>query len=344
MAIVNTALTPKDLPLSPKGKTGWPWTEQIEALPDHLPDGSQWPRISVVTPSYNQGQFIEETIRSVLLQGYPNLEYIIIDGGSTDNSVEIIKKYEKYLAYWVSEPDKGQSHALNKGFRRATGHLVGWQNSDDYYHSKAFLYAAQALRIFSDTDVFYGNLNHVNENGSLIYSCKLEQFELKNMLPWQCIFNQSSFFKRELFQEGNFLNEAKQHIMDYDFFWRLILAGYKFKFIPEIGASYREHSNAKGSTQTDIANREFFEEYKFLYQETDLNSEIKEKILNCMHNCCLNDFWKLELVNFRKNVRELATISGLNNLRIELIFKYLISFTGSKNILFIKECMQSANK
>ena len=112
-----------ELPSSPPGKIGWPWTEESSQLPEKMSDGSPWPRISIVTPSYNQGQFIEETIRSVLLQGYPNVEYIIIDGGSTDNSLEIIKKYEPWLAYWVSEPDRGQSHALNKGIQKATGDI-----------------------------------------------------------------------------------------------------------------------------------------------------------------------------------------------------------------------------
>ena len=97
-----------------------------------MPDAN-YPRISIVTPSYNQGQFIEQTIRSVLLQNYPNLEYIIIDGGSTDNTVETIEKYEQYITYWVSEPDRGQSHAINKGFARCTGEIMAWLNSDDLY-------------------------------------------------------------------------------------------------------------------------------------------------------------------------------------------------------------------
>jgi glycosyltransferase involved in cell wall biosynthesis len=126
-----------ELPPSPPGKTGWPWTVETPPLPPTRPDCSGWPRISIVTPSYNQGQFIEETIRSVLLQGYRDLEYVIIDGGSTDQSVEIIKKYEPWLTYWVSEKDRGQAHAINKGLSRVTGNLFNWVNSDDVLFQSA---------------------------------------------------------------------------------------------------------------------------------------------------------------------------------------------------------------
>jgi len=129
--------TLSELPPPPPGKTGWPWTEESPQLPDTMPDGRPWPKISIVTPNYNYGQFIEETIRSVLLQGYPNLEYIIIDGGSTDNSVEIIKKYEPWPVYWVSEPDCGMYDAINKGLRLATGDLIGICNADDLYEKEA---------------------------------------------------------------------------------------------------------------------------------------------------------------------------------------------------------------
>ncbi len=108
-----------NIPSAISFKEGWPWTAGAILLPESMQDGNPWPKISVVTPSYNQGQFLEETIRSVLLQGYPNLEYIVIDGGSTDNSVEIIKKYDSWLTHWVSEEDRGQCHAINKGFTNA---------------------------------------------------------------------------------------------------------------------------------------------------------------------------------------------------------------------------------
>src|SRR5216683_2892968 len=108
-----------DFPAPPQGKRGWPWEQEIASQLDSLPTGKPWPRISVVTPSYNQADFLEKPIRSVLLQRYPNLEYIIIDGGSSDGSADIIKKYERHLAFWISEPDRGQSHAINKGFLRS---------------------------------------------------------------------------------------------------------------------------------------------------------------------------------------------------------------------------------
>src|SRR5262245_25235628 len=134
-----------ELPPAPPGKSGWPWTIESSRLPVRRADGSAWPKVTIVTPSFNQGQFIEETIRSILLQGYPDLEYMVIDGGSTDDSVEIIRKYERWLNYWATENDRGQAHAINKAISRATGEIFNWINSDDPLLPSALSTIASAM-------------------------------------------------------------------------------------------------------------------------------------------------------------------------------------------------------
>lgn len=126
-----------DLPLPPEGRTGWPWTTASSQLPDQMENGRPWPKLSIVTPSYNQGQYLEETIRSVLLQGYPNLEYIIMDGGSADQSPQIIRKYARWLSHFAIKKDRGQADAINGGLNRAEGDWLCFINSDDVYESGA---------------------------------------------------------------------------------------------------------------------------------------------------------------------------------------------------------------
>ena len=147
------------------GNTGWPLFSEPQPSPPNFPVGVSLPKISIVTPSFNQAQYLEETIRSVLLQGYPNLEYIIIDGGSTDGSVEIIKKYEPWLTYWVSEPDSGQSHAINKGFRKSTGEIMAWINSDDYYEGDAFSTIAETFIMTTNTLWVAGKCEFIDIDG-----------------------------------------------------------------------------------------------------------------------------------------------------------------------------------
>ena len=157
-----------------------------------------WPKISIVTPSYNQAQFLERTILSVLNQNYPNLEYIIIDGGSTDGSVEIIKKYEKYLAYWISEKDKGQAHAINKGFEKATGELVGWQNSDDIYLPNAFYKVVEIFREKPDYDVYFGNIYFIDESDSIIRDLRFVKFSSFSLIyEGTVLANQATFLKKK---------------------------------------------------------------------------------------------------------------------------------------------------
>jgi len=163
------------LPLPPSGRSGWPWETALLALPEHMPDGSPWPRISIVTPSYNQGRFIEETIRSVLLQGYPNLEFLVIDGGSTDDSVEIIRRYAPWLSYWESEHDRGQVHAINKGLERATGIWFNWLNSDDILLPKALATLAALAALAPQAQWISGGSLFLTEQGAPAELC----------LPWR---------------------------------------------------------------------------------------------------------------------------------------------------------------
>ena len=159
MTVTASAGTVAKLPPPPTGRAGWPWTQAAEA-PQLAERVDSWPPITIVTPSYNQGSYLEETIRSVLLQGYPRLEYIVIDGGSTDASVGILQRYDGWLTYWVSERDSGQSEAINKGFARGGGEIHGYLNSDDAYQpnalarvAAAFLHEPNALHAFPVVDI-----------------------------------------------------------------------------------------------------------------------------------------------------------------------------------------------
>jgi len=213
-----------------------------------------YPKISIVTPSYNQAQFLERTILSVLNQNYPNLEYIIIDGGSTDGSVEIIKKYEKYISYWVSEKDRGQSHALNKGFEKANGELVGWQNSDDLYLPGAFKKVIEVFKNKPDYDVYFGNVYFIDE-----FDCIIRDLRFVKFSPFSLIYegtvlaNQASFYLKNIIKSFK-LNENLKFTMDYEFYFKI--KDSKFIFTHNFLGAFRLHSSAKTSLISDIGKKE----------------------------------------------------------------------------------------
>lgn len=220
----------KDLPAAPEGKNGWPWTAESERVPDRMPDGSSWPGISIVTPSYNQGRFIEEAIRSVLLQGYPDLEYIIIDGGSTDHTVEIIKKYEPWLAYWVSEPDRGQSHAINKGLLKSTGILFNWHNSDDVLTIGCFPVVAKGMVEYPDAGYVHGRRIYIDIDGQVNGKKKSStrrisyRPELSTAVSTlQSGYQPGCLMDRDLVVKAGMLDENIHYVMDVDLLLRIAL-------------------------------------------------------------------------------------------------------------------------
>lgn len=223
-----------------------------------------WPKISIVTPSFNQAQFLERTIRSVLDQNYPNLEYIIIDGGSTDGSVEIIKRYEERLAYWVSEKDRGQSHALNKGFERATGDIIGWLNSDDLYCTGALAAVAEASARNSEDEAWYGGIYIADAEDRILDALwPLDPDPAYTIFVALDIHQQALFWKQDLMQRVGVTDESLHFAMDWDFIIRLLLAG-RFRRIKQHLGIFRLHEEAKTANLADVGAQDrqlLFERY-----------------------------------------------------------------------------------
>lgn len=207
------------------------------------------PKISIVTPSYNQGKFIERTIRSVLDQNYPNLEYIVIDGGSKDETVEILEKYGRKIK-WVSEKDSGQTEAINKGLRMSTGDILAYLNSDDTYELGGLKLIGKYFARYKKTMIVYGNGRHIDENDKYIndYPSGAVSYEiLKSTCP---VCQPSVFWKRKLWEDIGSFDESLRFGMDYDY-WIRVAKKYKFTFIGDYIANTRLHSNTKTLSQAE---------------------------------------------------------------------------------------------
>jgi glycosyltransferase involved in cell wall biosynthesis len=218
------------------------------------------PKISIITPSYNQGQYIEQTITSIINQNYSNLEYIIIDGGSTDNTVDIIKKYKKHIAYWVSEPDKGQSHAINKGIAVATGDVFNWINSDDYLAPGALelvgnYFMDKELDVLCTSSQLFNEKGNIRVNG--FTDTRKSLFELLNSTG---LNQQGMYWKMDKIKQLNGVNTAFNYSMDLDLWKRFLLTYGKehTQYDERITSFFRLHGESKTGNDFDV-NFSFFE-------------------------------------------------------------------------------------
>lgn len=224
----------------------------VTATPQPLPPprlAGTLPKLTVVTPSYNQAAYLERTILSVINQQYPNLEFFVIDGGSTDATRAVLEKYDAYLTGWVIEKDNGQTDAINKGFRRATGDYVAYQNSDDVFAPDALWRVAEAWQKAPDTDVFFGDMYIIDEQDVILEELRVPTFSAECQVhEGMQVFNQSLFIRRTLLAETGWLDESLRFVMDYEIVTRLgVRPGVRFRRVPGFWGGFRIQPEAKSS-------------------------------------------------------------------------------------------------
>jgi glycosyltransferase involved in cell wall biosynthesis len=283
-----------ELPPPPPGRTGWPWTEETPSLPATAPAGSSWPSISIVTPSFNQGVYLEETIRSILLQGYPNLQYIVVDGGSTDESVAIIKKYAQWLTHWVSEPDRGQPHAISKGLARCTGEIFQWINSDDYLLAGALGKIAMAL---DDGDAVAGVV--LNYDGAGIWEYlvpgHLDAVKLIVGDPSTRWHQPGLWLRREGVIACGGIDDAYHYSFDWDLTIRYLGKYPRVNHLPDVLVHFRLHSQSKTVSSWE---RFMQERYRILHKLSETSSQ------SLIRTACCQQIRRLDWRDFVNAIRE----------------------------------------
>ena len=217
-----------------------------------------WPRITIVTPSFNQGCYLEQTILSVLNQNYPNLEFIIMDGGSSDDSVNIIRKYEKYLAHWQSAKDAGQAAAIADGFRLGTGQILAYLNSDDIYLPGTLRKVGEFFKEHSSAEFIYGDCLLIDASSTVIRRTYPIEFDRDIFLyESQIIPQQSAFWRNDIYLKVGQMNKNLSFCMDYDLFMKFMLAGVTFVRIKDVLAAFRLHGDSKSCRIRSVHDQEY---------------------------------------------------------------------------------------
>lgn len=200
--------------------------------------------LSIITPSFNQGIFIERTIKSVLMQSISHFEYVVMDGGSTDETITILKKYDSKLR-WMSEKDNGQTQAINKALKLVSGDIIGWVNSDDIYYPNAFKTVMDYFQAHPEIDVVYGNANYIDANDEIIEPYPTQSWNKDKLIEACYLCQPAVFFRRRVIDKFGFLNEKLNYCMDYEYWLRLALNGAQFFYSDQILAGSRLHPDTK---------------------------------------------------------------------------------------------------
>lgn len=262
---------------------------------------NDFPLVSIITTSFNQVDFLEKTMRSVLEQDYPNIEYLVVDGGSTDGSVEIIKKYAKNLAWWVSEKDRGQADGINKGFARAGGKYIAWLNSDDFYFPGAVRKAVEALESNPEVGFIFGNVQVVEKDETILNNLRYGNWHLDELMTFHIIGQPAVFMRREVLERAGYLDLTYHFLLDHQLWLRMGLQA-DMLYLPELLAGAHYHEGCKNLSQAAEFGKEAYRIVEWMKTEPAFADRIPRLIVDIKAGAeRINAFYLLDAKEYSRS-------------------------------------------
>lgn len=313
-----------------------------------MSNDKDYPLVSIVTPSFNQDKFLEDTIHSVLAQDYPALEYLIVDGGSTDTSVEIIKKHSADLAWWVSEPDEGQASAINKGMAQSKGEIVAWLNSDDLYFPGAIKSAVDFMLAEPQIGMVYGNAVTIDEKGRPIRELTFPDWELEDLIQFRIICQPSVFMRRSAYEKVSGLDPSYHFMLDHHL-WIRISQQAQIKHVASIWSAARHHKAAKNVSHSSGFGTESLLLLEWMETQPDLEAKIAQNKSGVLAGAYrLNGRYLLEGGEYANSLksygRAILYQPGYALRHWHRMLYALVGMTGIRNLEFVYERYQNARR